>query len=325
MPSNFGQYLDLGSRGIIGSFYRRYEMDLAGAWAPRVSFMNDSTNQKTEVYKSLGAGPFPRKWVGGRKATGMKVYSITVENELYESTLNVNIDDLRRDKTGQIMVRVGEFSNGFVDHWNSLVTDLITNGATGGTGLAYDGQNFFDTDHAIESSGTINNNVTATEVPALNVTTAAAPTQSEMAACILGCVQYMYGWKDENANPVNGSARDFGIVVPVNLLGPTAGAIYSERLDGGDSNRLMSASRSMGLNLSVMVNPRLSTTTEFYVFRLDGANKPFILQDETGIQIEVLGPNSDHAFYHNEYLFGGKANRGAGYGEFLHALKATLS
>lgn len=322
MAANFAQYLDLGSRAIIGNFYRRYEMDLAGSWAPKISFMNDNTNQLIETYKSLGAGPFPREWVGGRKAVGMEKYSIAIQNRLYEATLNVNIDDLRRDKTGQIMVRVGEFAGGFTDHWNKLVTDLITANTTG---AAYDGQNFFDTDHSIGSSGTIINNVAAAQVGALNVTTANSPTQSEAAKAILGCVQWMYGFKDENANPVNGAAKRFVVMCPINMLGAFAGAVYSDRLDGGDANVLASASRTLGLSIEVAANPRLSADTVFYVFRVDGSNKPFILQDEAGIEVEVLGPGSDHAFKHREYLFGATANRAAGYGEFLHALKATLS
>lgn len=318
MPANFGQYVDLGSRAIIGNFYRRYEMDLAGSWASRISFMNDKTNQSSETYKFLGAPPFPREWTGGRQEKGMKLYSLTIDNKKYESTLNVNEDDLRRDKTGQVLARVGEFAAGFADHWNSLVTTLITSNATTGV---YDGQNFFDTDHSIENSGTIINNVAAAQVPALNVTTAAAPTQSEMSNAIMGCIQWMYGFKDENANPVHGTARQFGVMVPVNLMGAAMAGVMSDRLEAGNANPL----KSQMFSVEVLPNPRLTSTTEFYIFRLDGPSKAFILQDETGVEIEVLGSGSDHKFKTGDYLFGGKANRGAGYGEWLYALKATLS
>lgn len=318
MVSHRGLYADLGSRAIVGNFFRQYEEDLAMMWATRLGFMNSNANQETETYRMLGATPFPREWVGGRLADAMELHELAITNKTYEATLRVKVDDLRRDKTPQIRARISDLARGFADHWNSLVTTLITSNSTTGV---YDGQNFFDTDHSIGDSGTIINNVAAAQVGALNVTTANNPSRTEAADIAIGLVQHMLGFKNEQGQPVHGTARQFTLMVPVNMYGAFLAATRSERLSGGESNFLI----NQDFAIDVVANPRLTTTTELYCFRTDGPVKPFILQEEAGVQVEVIGEGSEHAFKHNEHLYGAKAVRAAGYGEWLYALKATTS
>ncbi len=61
------------------------------------------------------------------------------------------------------------------------------------------------------------------------------------------------------------------------------------------------------------------------MFRMDTEMKSFILQDETGPEVEVLGPNSEEAFKNRRLVWGVYASRRAGYGEPLHSAKFTLS
>lgn len=316
--SHAGQFETLGYRNIVGNFYRSYEADLGQTWAPRISFLNSEANQPIETYPMVGDAPFPREWKGGRKIDTLDVFEVQIRNVQFEGTLRVKLNDLRRAKTPQINMRIAALSASFTDHWNELVSALArTNGTTG----VYDGQNFFDTDHSIGSSGAINNAVTASEVGALNVATAASPSPTEAANALIGCVQHMYGFKGAKGQPVNGGARRFICVVPVNLWGSFMAAARSERLSGGESNFLV----NQEFSIEVVPDSRLTSTTQFYLYRVDGSAKPFILQEEAGVQMEVLGEGTEHAFKHNEALFGAKALRNAGYGEWLYALRATLS
>ncbi len=99
----------LSSRAIIGEFYARLEQNDGAAWMGRISNLFQS-NQESETYKWLGMAPAMREWVGGRQAKGFRENGITIANKRYEATLEVLLDEMRRDKTGQVMVRVAELA-----------------------------------------------------------------------------------------------------------------------------------------------------------------------------------------------------------------------
>lgn len=317
MASHAGLYLDLGSRAIVGEFYRRYESDRDGNWAPKIGWFNSMANQETETYKMLGASPEMREWVGGRQGKELELFSYAIKNKVFEATLRFSKDDIRRDKTAQIMARIGDLASRTADHWNKLLTDIIENT----TATTYDGLTFFNSAHTNGSSGAVDNLLVAGDVAELNVATAADPTQDEMAKAILGVIEKMYAFKDEQGVPVNGGAREFCVMAPANMAGATWGALRSERLSAGESNVLMSAD----FRIIPIINPRLSVAEDFFVFRTDATIKPFILQEESGVRVNVIGEGSEHEFKYREHQFGVEAVRNVGYGEFLYAAKATLS
>src|ERR1051325_2608810 len=76
---------------------------------------------------------------------------LTIVNKTWESTIRIDADEQRRDKTGQIMVRVNELARRVATHPNKLLSTLISSGASS---ACYDGQYFFDTDHSEGDSGT---------------------------------------------------------------------------------------------------------------------------------------------------------------------------
>ncbi len=306
-------------KGLIGGFYDRVEAEMAGSWANQIGVKIDS-NQSIETYRWLGLPPQLREWVGSRLKKGLPVRGYTLENKKFEATLNVDKDDLRFDKTGQLNIRFAELAKRATAHWEKLVTELIET-----DGLCFDGQNFFDLDHTMggENTSTYKNELTSSEVSALGVTTAAAPTADEMKAIIIGMIGHQYTFKDNFSEPYNSEARKFAIMVNPAMWGPAIAAVRADRLDssGGNDNIL----KTQDFSCSVIVNPRLTSTDVVYLFRLDGAMKPFILQEAIPLTMDVLAEGSDNAFMHNEYLFGAQATRAAGYGQWAYALKGTLS
>jgi hypothetical protein len=44
------------------------------------------------------------------------VNGMSITNKTFEATLKILVDDLRRDKTGQILIRVRELADGRGDH-----------------------------------------------------------------------------------------------------------------------------------------------------------------------------------------------------------------
>ena len=169
-------YSQITVKGIIGSFYDTLEQELAGSWSSLLGVTIPST-QSIETYRWLGLPPQLRLWLNARVAKGLPIKSFTIENAEYESTLRVDRNEMRFDKTGQLMLRIGEHAQRAAQHWEKLVTDLIE-----ADGLCYDGQNFFDTDHSEGDSGSQSNDlaITLSGLPVVTAGTAAAPSMESM-------------------------------------------------------------------------------------------------------------------------------------------------
>lgn len=316
--------IGLSSRAIVGRFYQTFEGELAKGYLNQIA-MTIPSDQESESYKWLGATPKMREWIGERIAAGLNVNGMTIVNRTWESTLRINVDDLRRDKTGQINVRIDEMAARAAEHPLSLLSTLVTNGDGATSGLCYDGQYFFDTDHAEGDSGAQKNLLTASEVTALNVTTATQPTQAEMASAILGVIGYMYGFKDDRGEPLNGGARSFVVMTPVGLWGPALAAATQTTVIGATGAVAPNPLAAAGITIKVVCNPRLAWTDAFAIFRVDGFAKPFIYQEELPPQMSVLAEGSELEINGNEHQYGIKSIYNVGYGLWQHAAKATLS
>lgn len=313
----------LGSRAIIGTFYETLDQAVGQTWLPDLA-MDFSSDQESETYKWLGAVPQVREWIAGRLAKGLRENGITITNKTFEASLEILVDDLRRDKTGQILLRIRELADRVAAHPMKLISDLINNGGGATNGLAYDGQYYFDTDHSQGDSGTIKNDLASGDYAVLNVATAAAPTANEMADCILAILQHFFSFKDDQGEPINELARRFKVMVPVNMWGSAQAAVTTNLLNtgsGGRDNPLL----KMGMTIDVAVNPRLTATDKFCMFRSDGRTKPFIQQLEEATSIAAVAEGTEYEFINNRHLYGVKKITNVGYGMWQHAIRATLS
>ena len=322
MPAT--ERLALSTRAVIGMIMTGLKTSFPNDWANLLGMKFDSS-QLTETYNWLGASPDLREWIGGRQMKGLRKEVLSLTNKKFESSLGIARDDMTRDKLGMIQVRIEDLARRALLHWRSLSSTVIVGGTGDTYGTCYDGQYFFDDYHASGSSGTQKNLLTATEVAALNVTTAAAPTQSEMALAILNTIGYMLAWKDDQGEPANESAAEFLVMVPYNLWGSALAAATKEVIVGASGATSSNPIVTSGFRVRVAMNARLTGTTVFYVFVTDQPTKALILQEEEGPVVEALAEGSDHAFKEDEYLFGVKCRRNIGYGEWMRAAHCTLS
>lgn len=311
-------------RNIIGAFDIAAHNAYEGSWASMLAFMNSDSDRATEEYGILGANSEMREWVGARQEQILRKKTYEISNAKYESTLVIPSAEVDRDKSGLLQARMDTFAVDTVaGHWESLVTALINN-----NGDCYDDQSFFDTDHLWGDSGTQKNEVTASEISALNVTTATAPTPAEASRAILGMVGHLLTLKNDKGRLVNGNARSFQIQVStVDLYAPIVQAIASERLsESGQIDNPLRGLTQKGFKFDVRLNPDItSATAKIHLFRTDGPLGPFILQDEKAPSLSILGPGSDFYFDNDAYKLGVSARRGAGYGFWEYALRGTLS
>ena len=331
----------LSSRAIIGRLYYKIEQGGRQSWVPRVTRMF-KTDQASETYNWLGQSPKLREWKGERLAKGLRENGLTITNKLFEATLDVDVQELRRDKTGQVMARVDDLGARANQHWAVLCSDFINNGHIGtGPGLlAYDGQFFYDTDHkdpGAENQTNQDNDLTSdiSTLPVAQHGSTTAPSVGEMSLSILAAIQAILGFKDDVSEPINDMVTNFLIMVPTNLYAVTASAITAQFVDGNQSNPI----KGSALTLIPQINSRLTATDTFFVFRMDGPVGALIRQvevdnqggqdasdadSEADVIVSAIAEGSEEEMKFHRHLYGIEASRNVGYGYWQYSCRQQL-
>jgi phage major head subunit gpT-like protein len=239
-------------------------------------------------------------------------------NKLFEATLEVLVDDVRRDKTGQIMARVRELATRANAHWAKLLTALIIGGPTS---ICYDGAFFFDTEHITDSgpAGAQSNKLT----PAM---AGAVPTAGEMENAILTSVQQMSGLVDDQGEPMNENARSFLVMVGPQLFQPAAAALKNPIIIDGGTSRTNTIVNVGGYGFDLAVNARLlNQGMSFYTFLTESATKGLIRQEEVPITVDAIAEGSELEFKERKHQYGVTAIRNVGYGYWQRAVLSTFA
>lgn len=314
-------YETLGSRAIKGIFYEAVDKLLDGAWFGDVT-LRTSSDQASEDYAMVGAPPQMRERTGHNTEAQVIPYSFNLKNLDLETGIGIPWNDLRRDKTGMLRVRMSQLAEKAVKWVSDNLTTLLNDGAT--NTLSWTGQAFYSATQQWGNSGAFKNLLTSSEVPALNVSTTTNPTPTEMANIILGMIAYQYKYLDDTGDDINGMAREFAVLVPPEYMAAAIAGVYSERLDGGISNSLLTAQSKRGFRITPYVLPKL-TAGYVHVHRVDGGWKSLIWQEEVPVTMDVLDVGSEYFIQNQKVWAGVRANQNVGYGSPLCASRGTLS
>ncbi len=300
----------LTSRAVVGRFYRRLEEHAAAAWWTQVA-LRFGSSQESETYRWLGMVPQVREWIGGRQVRPLRSQGLTIVNKVWEATLRIDADELRRDKSGQMLVRINDLARRVATHPNKLISDLLL---AGETEAGYDGQPFFAGTHVDGEESPQSNTLSH------DVGTPSAPTPSEMYDAVLAGLTQMLQLVDDQGEPLHEGARSFLVMVPLGLLPPVLTALGSREIEAS-SNPLVTGE---AFRMRWVANPRLTWNDRFVIFRNDGPSRPFIFQEELPVQVQVLGPGSELAINENQHQYGVKAIHAAGYGFWQDACLVRL-
>ena len=121
---------------------------------------------------------------------------------------------------------------------------------------------------------------------------------------------------------MNDNAREFLVMVPVGLWA-TATAATSDILTAAMAQNI-NPNGMNGMRVIVEMNPRLTWTDSFAVFRTDSPIKSLIRQAETTPTLQILDESSEHAFKNKEILVGIDTWRNAGYGLWQRSCYVTM-
>jgi phage major head subunit gpT-like protein len=141
ISGNVPKHLVVGARtGFLNGLRRRdYEWQRVAA-----TFNMDAA---TEQLVDIGAAPMPKESLGGMTVQDFIERQITLSPTDWDITVWISHNAVKDDQTGELERKVKASGENFQKHLNARVFTAL-NGGDGTTfGLAYDGQDFFDSDH----------------------------------------------------------------------------------------------------------------------------------------------------------------------------------
>lgn len=294
------------TKGLRSEFFNRFDATetVFGDLSTRVP-----SNSDAETYKWLGALPQMREWGQGRVARGLGTESYSLENLKYESTLEVDRDEISDDKTGQIQIRVGELAQRSASHKDYLLAQLLINGDTPGFN-SYDGVSFFNANHVSGASGAQDNELVSSSVSPDD------PTTSEFKLALRTAIAAMMAFKDDQGEPMSISARGLVCVVPTSMHMTALEAVSATVVDN-TSNILSGIAK-------VVVLPWLTDASKWYLLKTDGVVRPFIFQDREALEFTALTEESDEGFRREKFLFGVRARYRMAYGYWQFAVQTNF-
>ncbi len=110
---------------------------------PKIA-MKIKSSTKTNTYGFLSAFPTMKKWVGKRIRKKMQAQAMTVENDLFESTVEVPRTDIEDDQVGMYSIMMEQAGQSAAELPDDLVFGILPKGKET---VAYDGAKFFDARH----------------------------------------------------------------------------------------------------------------------------------------------------------------------------------
>ena len=294
---------------VNGAYFLRLQQQQAAATFRLIASVFP-TNQPQEEYPWLAETTELTKWEGERTIRKLQSDKIVIVTDEYETGFAIKKRDFIRDKTAQMQARAQELAFNVAVFPTKLVTDLMV-----ANGNAYDGKAFFDGTHVVGQSGTIDNILTSGELAG-----GAKPTVAQQADNLLLVLERVMGFRNAAGQPLNEAARQFVMMVPASMYGRSVAAVNAAFTNAGATNPLAELANA-GVRITVVLNARLTGST-WYLMRADAGIRPFIVQEEDTVPVE-LGVDSEHCIKTNEVYFGHGWSGGAGYGRFELACSAV--
>lgn len=244
-------------------------------------------------YAWLSRFPRMRKWLGDKVIKSLAAFKYTIVNDDWETTVEVDRNDIEDDQIGIYAPMAQEAGFSSKQLPDEIDADL-KNGAFAGT--CYDGQYFYDTDHPV-AGASVSNKGTA----ALSAATTAAAAASYGAARTA-----IMSITDDEGRPL--ALIPDVLEVPPALEATARLICESDKLTDQSPNPYKGTAR-------VLVNPRLTSSTAWFLHVTNRPLKPFVFQRRKApVFVSQTDMNADNVFMRKNYLFGAEARCAGGYG-----------
>jgi phage major head subunit gpT-like protein len=248
-------------------------------------------------YDWLDRFPKMRKWIGEKVIKALKANTYAVVNDDWEATVSVRRNDIEDDNLGIYAPMAQDAGYSAKTLPDEIVSDLKNNAFVN---KCYDGQYFYDTDHPVDDG---NGNT----VSVSNKGTAA------LSYATLADVQNSYGAARTAIMTMrDNDGRALGLVPDVLEVPPALEAVANvicnnDYLGDKTPNPYKGTAK-------VVVNPRLTSATAWFLHCTSRPVKPFIYQQRKApVFVQQINPDADDVFNRGEYKYGAEARAAGGY------------
>lgn len=255
--------------------------------------MKIPSGSKENDYSWLSRFPKMRKWLGDKVIKTLEAFKYTIINDDWEATIEVDRNDIEDDSIGIYEPQAKDAGFSARQLPDEIDADL-KNGAF--ENECYDGQFFYDTDHEV-AGASVSNKGTA----ALSAATTADAAASYGAARLA-----IMNFTDDEGRPL-GLVPNL-LEVPPALEATGRLLLENEKLTDESPNPYRGTA-------TLLVNPRLTSSTAWFLHVTDRPLKPFVYQERKApVFVQQVDPESDTVFMRKKFRFGAEARAAGGYG-----------
>lgn len=243
-------------------------------------------------YNWLSKFPRMRKWIGDKTVKVLEAFGYSIVNDDWEATISVNRNDLEDDNLGIYAPMAKDAGFSAKQLPDEIVSDLKNDAFDSD---CYDGQYMYDSDHDVAGSSVSNLGTAALS---------AADKTNAAASYGVGRLAIM-SFTDDEGRPL-ALIPDI-LEVPPALETTGRMLLENEKLEDGNPNPYVGTAK-------LLVNPRLTSTTAWFLHVTNRPIKPFVYQErKKPVFVEQTTEASEKVFMRKEFLFGAEARAAGGY------------
>lgn len=308
--------LDTASAVVkVRSLTNKFDLGVRNAtpFYPRISTIIPSDGADEE-YGMMGSVPAIREWLDDRQFYTPRAAKFTLKNKLWEGSERIEKTDIRDDRLALYGPRLEQLGQRATRHPDKLLLSTVV--INGTSSLCYDGQFFFDTDHAFGSSGTQSNSLS------IDIVDPTAPTIDEFNSALSQALNAMMGFKDDQGELLqddvlfaNNQEMQLLLLVPlayrnVAIKCQSAGIL----INNGQTNVVTVVAE--------VVSSARMTGNIFDLYRVDTPFKPYVFQAREPLSRQMKGMD-DIEF--KDVKFMTQARYNLGYGAWWNAVRVTFT
>lgn len=256
----------------------------------------------SEEYGWLGGLAGMREMHGERQPQGLKSYDFKIKNIEFEESVRVKRADIRDSKIATYNNMVKVLGENFRMQPDEKIFGLIN---LADTSVAYDGQNFADTDHVQGdgNGGTENwSNLRTDELSATSFDAARITIETA---------------KNDSGKTLN-KAPVFTLVVPPQKRALAEEIVKNKTLSNGADNPNYQAAE-------ILVNSEVASDRWALLDTSSPTARPFVWQVREEVPFEGQEQGSHEDFFRKENFYGSYRRANAGFGEYRKAVVSVVA
>ena len=248
-------------------------------------------------YNWLSMFPKMRRWIGDKVVKSLEAFKYSVTNDDFEATVEVNRNHIEDDSLGIYAPQAQMAGHSSSQLPDEIVADLKN---TAFASVCYDGQYFYDVDHPVGDGDGNVNSVSNKGTAKLSAATIAAAKASYDTARVA-----IQKFTDDEGRPL--ALVPDTLEVPPALEMTARILLENDELEDGTKNPFKGTA-------TVLVNPRLTSDTAWYLHVTSMPVKPFIYQErKKPVFVSQTDMSADDVFMRKMYKFGAEARAAGGY------------